>query len=123
VACFVGIVRDNAAGHTRVTSIDYEAYETQVLPRFQVIATEARETWPDLKRIVLWHRIGHIELGEASVVVAVSTPHRAESFEACRYLIDAVKAAAPIWKLETWEGGSDWALAARPVQAPPEAAR
>ena len=123
VACFVGTVRDHAEGRTGVQAIDYQAYTAQVLPRFEAIVHAARERWPDLGRAVVWHRIGHITLGEASVVVVVSTPHRAEAFEACRYMIDTLKATVPIWKHETWEGGTDWSQAARPIEPPPEAAR
>jgi molybdopterin synthase catalytic subunit len=119
VACFVGVVRDNAEGHTGVTSIDYEAYSPQVLPRFEAMAATAREHWPELGGIVVWHRVGELKLGEASVVVVVSTPHRSESFEACRYLIDTLKATAPIWKHETWDGGTDWSQAARPIEPMP----
>jgi molybdopterin synthase catalytic subunit len=119
VACFVGTVRDNAEGHTGVTAIDYEAYVAQVLPRFEALAATARERWAELGAIVVWHRLGHIQLGEASVVVVVSSPHRSEAFEACRYLIDTLKATAPIWKHETWDGGTDWSLASRPVEPPP----
>jgi molybdopterin synthase catalytic subunit len=120
VACFVGTVRDHAEGRTGVRAIDYEAYAPQVLPRFEAIVAAARERWPDLGRAVVWHRVGRVELGEASVVVVVSSPHRAEAFEACRYLIDTLKATAPIWKQETWEGGTDWSLAARPIEPPPK---
>jgi len=123
VACFVGTVRDHAEGRTGVLAIDYEAYTAQVLPRFEAIVAAARECWPDLGRAVVWHRVGHIELGEASVVVVVSTPHRAEAFGACRYVIDTLKATVPIWKQETWEGGTDWSLAARPIEPPPKARR
>ncbi|MGA3353454.1 MAG: molybdenum cofactor biosynthesis protein MoaE [Acidimicrobiales bacterium] len=119
VACFVGTVRDHAEGHSGVTAIDYEAYTGQVLPRFEAIAAAARERWEDLGGLVLWHRVGHIELGETSVVVVVSSSHRAEAFEACRYLIDTLKATAPIWKHETWDGGTDWSLAARSVEPAP----
>ncbi len=121
VACFVGTVRDHADGRKGVQAIDYEAYEQHVLPRFEAIVATARERWPDLARALVWHRVGHLELGEASVVVVVSTPHRAEAFEACRYLIDTLKATAPIWKRETWEGGTDWSRAARPIEPPPKA--
>jgi molybdopterin synthase catalytic subunit len=121
VACFVGVVRDNAEGHTGVTEIDYQAYSSQVLPRFEAMAAMARGRWPEVGRLVAWHRVGRLVLGEASVVVVVSTPHRAESFEACRYLIDTLKATAPIWKHETWEGGTDWSLAAHPIEPPPGA--
>ena len=120
VACFVGTVRDHAEGRTGVRAIDYEAYAPQALLRFEAIVAAARERWPDLGRAVVWHRVGRVELGEASVVVVVSTPHRAEAFEACRYMIDTLKATAPIWKQETWEGGTDWSLATRPIEPPPK---
>jgi molybdopterin synthase catalytic subunit len=123
VACFVGTVRDHAEGRVGVRSIDYEAYTSQVLPRFEAIVAAARERWPDLARVVVWHRVGHIPLGEVSVVVVVSTPHRAEAFDACRYVIDTLKATSPIWKRETWEGGADWSLAARPVEPTPGATK
>ena len=123
VACFVGKVRDHAEGRTGVLAIDYEAYTAQVLPRFEAIVEAARERWPALGRTVVWHRIGHIELGEASVVVVVSTPHRAEAFEACRFVIDTLKATVPIWKRETFEGGTDWSLASRPIEQPPKVDR
>jgi molybdopterin synthase catalytic subunit len=119
VACFVGTVRDHAEGRTDVKAIDYEAYTLQVLPRFEAITAAARERWRDLGRVAVWHRVGHLLLGEASVVVAVSTPHRAEAFEACRYLIDTLKETSPIWKRESWEGGTDWSPTARPVQPTP----
>lgn len=123
VACFVGTVRDHADGRTGVTAIDYEAYTLQVLPRFEALAASARERWTDLGRVVVWHRVGQVRLGEASVVVAVSTPHRAEAFEACRYLIDTLKATTPIWKRETWEGGTEWSPATRPVEPVPKVAQ
>jgi len=123
VSCFLGIVRDHADGRQGVKAIDYEAYTLQVLPRFEAIAAAARERWPDVGRLLVWHRVGHIKLGEASVVVAVSTPHRADSFEACRYLIDTLKTTAPIWKREIWEGGTDWSPAARPVEPAPRVTR
>ena len=123
VACFAGTVRDHAEGRTGVRAIDYEAYTPHVLPRLEAIVVAARERWPDIGRVVVWHRVGHVELCEVSVVVVVSTPHRAAAFEACRYLIDTLKATAPIWKHETWEGGTDWSLAARPVEPAPGATK
>lgn len=112
VVVFSGTVRDHAeeAGVRRdgVTHLVYEAYDEQVLPRFGAIVDEMRVRWPDLGRVVLWHRVGRLELGDSSVVVAVSSPHRPEAFTAARFAIDAVKSAAPIWKLEEWSQGRDW---------------
>ncbi len=116
VVGFSGLVRDHAEGRTGVTAIDYEAYDEQVLPRFRELADATRGQWPAVGRIVVWHRVGRVETGESSVVVAVSSPHRAEAFEACRYLIDGLKESAPIWKREHWPGGSDWSPAARSIQ-------
>jgi molybdopterin synthase catalytic subunit len=121
VACFLGTVRDHAEGHTGVTAIDYEAYTSQVMPRFEAISSAARERWPEIGRIAVWHRTGRVALGEVAIVVVVSTPHRAEAFEACRRVVDTVKRTAPIWKKETWEGGTDWSLEVRPIEPPPGA--
>jgi molybdopterin synthase catalytic subunit len=115
VGCFVGVVRDHADGLTEVSAIDYEAYEAQVVPRLADLAAEARRQWPEIGRVVLWHRHGRIPLGEASVAVVVSTPHRAESFDSCRYLIDTLKATLPIWKKEHSPSGATWSAAGRPV--------
>ena len=122
VTTFVGTVRDHAEGRESVTELEYEAYDEQVLPRLAAIAESARLRWPTLGRIVLWHRVGRLGLGEASVVVVVSSPHRAEAFEACRFGIDTLKATVPIWKRETWAGGTDWSPASTPVERPPTGA-
>ena len=74
-----------------------------------------RYDWPDLSRVVLAHRTGALELGESSVVVAVSSPHRPEAFEAARFGIDTLKATMPIWKREVWKDGEDWALSSQDI--------
>jgi len=116
VVLFSGTVRDHAEenGELRegVTHLVYEAYEDQVSPKFRAIADEARRRWPTIGRVALLHRTGRLELGESSVMVAVSAPHRPEAFEAARWAIDAVKASAPVWKHETWMGGSAWGTGA-----------
>lgn len=117
VVLFSGTVRDHAvddAGLLRsgVSFLDYEAYESQVVPVFQRIADEVRVRWPNTGRVALLHRSGRIELEESSVVVAVSAPHRPEAFEAARYAIDALKSSAPIWKREQWTDGTDWGTGA-----------
>jgi len=118
VVLFSGTVRDHADGREGVTSLTYEAYETQVVPTFAEIVTKMRSTWPDLGRIAMWHRTGSLGLGESSVVVVVSAPHRPEAFEAARFGIDALKASAPIWKLEEWADGTDWGTGATPPTRP-----
>lgn len=112
---FTGVVRDHADGREGVRAMTYEAYEEPARRRLVDIAAEARRRWPDLERLALLHRLGPLELSEASVVVVVSAPHRAEAFEAARWCIDTLKAAVPIWKQEHWEGGDDWALGAQQI--------
>jgi molybdopterin synthase catalytic subunit len=107
---FCGTVRDHSQGRTGVVCVEYEAYLEQVEPRLAKVAQGARSRWPEIGRLALLHRVGRLEVGEVSVVVAASAPHRAEAFEAARYCIDTVKTSVPIWKRETWAGGSDWAL-------------
>jgi len=115
VVTFCGTVRDHAAGRDDVTSLDYEAYEAQVVPRLSSIAADTRRRWPEVGRIALLHRTGRLELGETSVVVVVSAPLRGEAFEAARFAIDTLKTSVPIWKKENWPGGSDWGTDAVPV--------
>ena len=116
---FSGTVRDHAEGRPGVSALEYEAYAEQVVPRLAAIAAEARARWAGLGRCALLHRTGRLALTESSVVVAVSAPHRAEAFAAARFCIDTLKATVPIWKRETWEGGSDWGLDATPVDPVP----
>ena len=118
VVLFSGTTRDHADGRDGVTSLTYEAYDEQVTDKFAEIVAELRRRWPTAGRVVMLHRVGTLGLGESSVVVAVSAPHRPEAFEAARYGIDALKASAPIWKHETWSGGSDWATGANPPIPP-----
>jgi molybdopterin synthase catalytic subunit len=115
VVLFTGTVRDHAEGRPGVTALEYEAYEEEVCPRLAAIVAEARRQWPTLGRIAALHRVGELAVGETSVLIVVSAPHRAEAFDAARYCIDTLKATVPIWKRETWEGGSDWALCSHPV--------
>jgi molybdopterin synthase catalytic subunit len=108
VVVFVGTVRDHAEGRPGVSGLEYEAYTEQVESRLSAIARRARRRWPDLGRLALLHRLGRLEVTEASVVVAASAPHRAEAFAAARFCIDAVKTTVPIWKRESWADGEDW---------------
>ena len=113
VVTFTGTARDHAAGRPDVSQLEYEAYESQIGPRFEAIVDEARRRWPDLGRVAVLHRTGPVAIGEATVVVAASSPHREAAFEAARWCIDSLKATAPIWKRETWAGGESWGLDAR----------
>lgn len=108
VVLFSGTVRDHADGRSDVEYLEYEAYDEMVVPKLEQIVDEARARWPQLGRIALVHRIGRLELGESSVVAAVSAPHRPEAFDAARFAIDALKVSVPVWKREVWTGGSDW---------------
>lgn len=108
VVLFSGTVRDHADGRTDVEHLEYEAYDEMVVPKLAEIAAETRARWSDVGRIAMVHRVGRLELGDSSVVVAVSSPHRPEAFVAARFAIDALKVAVPVWKREIWSGGSDW---------------
>lgn len=115
VVLFSGTVRDHAEGRAGVTHLEYEAYEEQVIPRLAAIVQELRARWPSVARVVLLHRVGRLDLGESSVIVAVSAPHRPEAFAAARFGIDTLKATVPIWKREAWADGDDWGLGATAV--------
>lgn len=115
VVVFSGTARDHAPGRDAVERLEYEAYEEHVVPRLAEIATRIRTTWPTVGRVALLHRVGVVAVGESSVVVAVSSPHRPEAFEAARFGIDTLKATAPIWKRETWADGESWGLEAQHI--------
>src|SRR5215472_18212403 len=106
VATFVGLVRDHNAGR-RVLWLEYEAYAPLAVNTFDQIAAEAATNWPDA-RIAIHHRVGRLEIVEASVAIAAASPHRRNAFAACRYAIERVKQIAPIWKHEHFEGGDVW---------------
>ena len=108
VVLFSGTVRDHAEERTEVQYLEYEAYDEMVVPKLAEIAAETRARWPEVGRIALIHRVGRLELGESSVVTAVSAPHRSQAFVAGRFAIDALKVSVPVWKREVWPGGSDW---------------
>jgi molybdopterin synthase catalytic subunit len=120
VVVFSGTARDHAEGRPGVQQLEYEAYEEQVVPRLSQIAVEARRRWPTTGRLALLHRTGPLAIGETSVIVAASAPHRNEAFEAARFCIDTLKASVPIWKRETWAGGSEWGLDAKDLAEVPQ---
>lgn len=103
---FIGTTRDNTAGR-RVLFLDYEAYRPMADQQLARVAEEMRERWK-LTGVAIHHRLGKLEIGEASLVVAVSSAHRKEAFEACHYSIDRIKQIVPIWKKEFFEGGEVW---------------
>ncbi len=112
---FCGTVRDHSEGRPGVTALEYEVYPELATRRLAQVAESADRRWPCLGRLALLHRVGRLEVGEISVVVVASTPHRAEAFEAARFCIDRLKQTVPIWKRETWAGGTDWSLCSHDV--------
>ena len=106
VATFTGLVRDHNQGR-KVRFLEYEAYEPLAVRSLNRIVDEARETWPTV-RIGMRHRIGRVEVGEASILIVAVSPHRAHAFAVCRYAIERVKQIVPIWKREHFEGGEIW---------------
>ena len=116
VVTFAGNVRDNARGK-RVLFLEYEAYMPLARKHLHRIATEAEERWS--VRCAVAHRLGRLEIGECSVAVAVASAHRGEAFEACRWLMDTLKATVPVWKKEYFEGGACWIEGPEAVPSPP----
>ena len=106
IAAFSGLVRDHNQGR-RVQFLIYEAYEALAVRTLGRIVDEAREAWPDT-RLGVHHRIGRLEIGEASIIIVAASPHRADAFAACRYTIERVKQIVPIWKHEHFAGGDVW---------------
>ncbi len=108
VVLMSGMVRNQTGGRA-VDYLDYQAYESMALQVFQDISDRCRKQFPDITEVVIHHRLGKLKIGEISVLVAVSSPHRAEAFDACRFAIDTLKIDAPIWKKEFWlDGVSSW---------------
>lgn len=122
VVLFSGTVRDHADGRSGVSTLTYEAYEDQALARMGQLAAEIRTRWPMTGRVVLLHRVGPLALTDVAVIVAVSTPHRPEAFEAAKFGIDELKATVPIWKHEVWEEGAGWGTEALDVRSPARSA-
>ena len=106
VASFVGVVRGTHKGRA-VEHLEYEAFEPLALKVFARIDQEAAGRWPGAV-LAIHHRTGRLGVGEASVMIAAATPHRAEAFQVCRYAIERVKQIAPVWKHEFFGGGDDW---------------
>jgi molybdopterin synthase catalytic subunit len=106
VASFIGVVRDHNAGR-RVEWLDYEAYPGLAVKTFERIGAEAAARWPSAA-LAIHHRVGRVAIGEASVVIAAASAHRADAFAACRYAIERIKQIAPIWKHEHFDGGDVW---------------
>lgn len=106
VVTFVGIVRELSRGH-KVLYLEYQAYKEMAICKMRQIGDEIREKWADVD-VAIVHRVGHLEVGDCSVIIAVASPDRKAPFEACEYAIDRLKEIVPIWKKEVWEGGEAW---------------
>ncbi len=115
VAVFLGVVRDNSMGR-RVLYLEYDAYPEMATRVMREIAEEAMARWP-ITDVAMQHRTGRLEIGETSLLIAVSSPHRKEAFEACHHLVDRFKEVVPVWKKEVWEGGEVW-IEGEPVERP-----
>src|SRR5262245_3929480 len=102
---FLGTTRADVRDGRKLLALDYEAYPEMAEQQMRDIARRAREKWPVLK-IAILHRVGRVEIGQPSVLIAVSTPHRADAFEVCRFVIDTLKKEVAIWKKEVWSDGA-----------------
>src|SRR5688572_20900824 len=102
---FLGTTRTERSGDRELVALDYEAYQEMAIEQMHELACRAREKYPIVK-LALLHRVGRVELAEPSVVIVVSCPHRGQAFDACRFLIDELKAQVTIWKKEVWADGS-----------------
>jgi molybdopterin synthase catalytic subunit len=106
VALFLGVVRNNNLGR-RVLHLKYDAYTEMAEKKLRQVAEEVTVRWP-ITDIAIAHRTGRVEIGETSLLVVVSSPHRHEAFEACQQAVNRIKEVVPIWKKEVWEGGESW---------------
>ena len=107
VVVFSGVVR-NETGSRRVKFLEYEAHAPMAEAKMREIGRMVHARWPGVKAVAMAHRVGRLEIGEASVIIAVSAAHRAEAFEACRFAIDRLKETVPVWKKEYFEDGEVW---------------
>ena len=117
ICTFQGTVRDNSLGRS-VSHLEYEAYAEMAVPQMRRIGEEIKDRWPGA-RVAMIHRTGHLDIGEVSVIVSVSAPHREEAIMACKWGIDRLKESVPIWKKEHAADGTFWiegeeSIASRP---------
>jgi molybdopterin synthase catalytic subunit len=106
VASFIGTTRNNNEGR-KVIALDYEGYAEMAEKELRRIGEDAKTKWP-ICRMAITHRLGPVQIGEASVIIAVSSAHRDAAFAACRFAIEEIKKSVPIWKKEVFEGGEVW---------------
>jgi molybdopterin synthase catalytic subunit len=106
ITTFIGTVRELTHGKKTLYLV-YEAYESMAVKKLAQIGSEIKERWPGAM-VAITHRVGKLDITDIAVVIAVSTPHRADSYEANRYAIERIKEIVPIWKKEHWEDGQEW---------------
>ena len=116
VVTFSGVVRDHSRARDDVLALEYETSPRLAEQKINEIVAVACERWPSLEAVAVHHRIGRVELSETAVIVAVSSPHRSDAFDAARFCIDTLKESVPMWKREIWEGGSAWSEETSPLQ-------
>jgi MoaE-MoaD fusion protein len=117
IVTFDGFVRNESHGR-RTLYLEYEAYEPMALAKMREIGTQIHERF-SIHRVAIVHRLGRLEIGDTSVFIAISAPHRAAAFDACRFAIDTLKRTVPIWKKEYFEDGAVWADGELPPAPPP----
>jgi molybdopterin synthase catalytic subunit len=113
IALFYGVVRNENLGRT-VLYLEYDAYPEMAIKKMQEVADEVRAKFP-VTGVGVLHRTGRLEIGETSLLVAVSSGHRREAFEACHFAVDRIKQIVPVWKKEVFEGGEEWIEGTRPA--------
>ncbi|HEU5305323.1 MAG TPA: molybdenum cofactor biosynthesis protein MoaE [Gemmatimonadales bacterium] len=107
IVIFSGVVRNETRGRP-VKFLEYEAHTPMAEAKLREIGQTVRARWPGVRRVAMWHRVGRLEIGEASVLIAVSAAHRQDAFEACKFAIDTLKQTVPVWKKEHFEDGEVW---------------
>lgn len=115
VVTFCGTARSSSSTGHDITELQYETSDEMALARLRDVVATARERWPELGAVAIQHRVGRVLLEQPAVVVAVSSPHRQEAFEAAQFCIDTVKKSVPMWKREVWLGGSAWSQEAHDI--------
>ncbi|MGE7946703.1 molybdenum cofactor biosynthesis protein MoaE [Lysinibacillus sp. NPDC093688] len=106
ITVFIGTVREMTKGK-KTLHLEYQAYPAMAIKMFEQISKEIQERWSEAK-VAITHRVGHLEISDIAVVIAVSSPHRKIAYEANEYAIDRIKQIVPIWKKEYWEDGTEW---------------
>jgi molybdopterin synthase catalytic subunit len=117
VIVFYGVVRNNAEGR-RVLRLEYEAHESMAVRKMREVADDVRRRFPDVVEIGIWHRVGVLEVGETSLLVALSSPHRREGFDAALWAVDRIKEVVPVWKKEHFADGTAAWVEGHPIDLP-----